>query len=73
MEARGNDATPKNEGLPWIETRTKLSYQIATQESGASKHRGNLSGDCAPAWRAVLDGWLLVGVFTGHNVMVASL
>ena len=58
---------------PWTETRTKLSHQITSQESGAPKHRGNLSGDRASTWGTILNGRLLAGVFAGHNVMVASL
>ena len=55
------------------ETRTELSHQIPSQESRTPKNRNNLSGDRAPAGRAVLDGWLLVGVFASQDVMVASL
>jgi len=63
----------KNTGLPETELRTKLSHQIPSQETRAPKNRGDLSGDRAPSGRAMLDGWLLVGVFAGHDVMVASL
>ena len=67
-----NDAGPK-EDFPELETRTKLSHQIPSQESRAAENRGDLSRDRAPAGRAVLDGRLFAGIFAGHDVMVASL
>ena len=62
-----------NTGSKVRSLRTKLSYQVPSQKSRASKNRGDLSGDRAPSGRAMLDGWLLVGVFAGHDVMVPSL
>jgi len=62
--------------MAWVrepETRTELRHQIPPQESRTPKNRNDLSGDRAPAGRAVLDSWLFVGVFAGHDVMVASL
>ena len=72
IQSRDNTG-PKNEGLPETELRTKLGHQIPSQETRAPKNRGDLPGDRASSGRAMLDGWLLVGVFAGHDVMVASL
>ena len=63
----------KNRSLPKTETRTKLGHKIPSQETRAPENRSDLSRDRAPAWRAVLDGRLLVWVFAGHDVMIASL
>jgi hypothetical protein len=63
----------RTRGVRGPETRTELSHQIPSQESRTPKDRDDLSRDRAPAGRAILDGWLLVGVFAGQDVMVASL